>query len=113
MIFPRLLPLILADLLLAAHFLRFGGFSPAALALLFLITLFIRRSWIIRLWQALMFVATLVWIDTAIKLIRLRLALDLPWIRLAIIMALVIALTAFAGFWTENKRIKNYFRRQT
>jgi hypothetical protein len=106
----RFLPIILADVLLAAHFLRFSGIFPAALVLLLLVTLFIRRYWVVRLWQALMFIATLVWIDTAIKLIRLRLALDLPWLRLAVILALVILLTIFAGFWMESKKIKAFYR---
>jgi hypothetical protein len=112
MISVRLLPVILADLLLSAHFLRFSGVFPAALALLLLGTLFIRRSWVIRFWQALMFIATLVWIDSTIKLVQLRLMLELPWLRLAVIMMLVIALTVFAGFWMENKKIKTFYRQR-
>jgi hypothetical protein len=101
MISVRLLPVILADLLLSAHFLRFSGVFPAALALLLLGTLFI-----------LMFIATLVWIDSTIKLVQLRLMLELPWLRLAVIMMLVIALTVFAGFWMENKKIKTFYRQR-
>jgi hypothetical protein len=38
--------------------------------------------------------------------------LELPWLRLAVIMMLVIALTVFAGFWMENKKIKTFYRQR-
>jgi len=109
MIILRLLPIILADVLLAAHFLRFGGIIPAGLILLLLLTLFIRRWWIVRLWQVFLFAATLVWIQTSFKLVGARLAMGAPATRLTIIMAGVVLFNVFALFWLENKKIKAHY----
>ncbi len=105
----RLLPVIISDILLAAHFLRFYGFIPAVIILLLLLTLILRRKWIPRLWQGLLFIGTLMWIDTTANLLQIRLAMEMPWMRLLVIMGAVILFTIFSGFWLENKKLKSYF----
>lgn len=112
MIILRLLPIILADILLAAHFLRFNGIIPASLILLLLLTLFIRRWWIVRLWQVFLFAATLIWIEASFNLIGARMAMGAPAIRLIIIMAGVVLFNVFALFWLENKKIKTHYNRR-
>lgn len=112
MIILRLLPVILANILLAAHFLRFGGIILAGLILLLLLTLFIRKWWIVRLWQVILFAATLVWIETSFDLIGARMAMNAPATRLAIIMAGVVLFNVFALFWLENKKIKAHYNQK-
>ncbi len=109
MIFIRLLPVMFSALLIAAHFLRFYGLVLPAIFLLLLFTFAVRRKWVVRFWQVIMFLGTLVWIDTAANLVRMRSAMGLPWTRLAIIMGAVIIFTAFSGLWLENKHIKAYY----
>lgn len=113
MTFLRLLPVIFSDILLAAHFLRFYGLVPAAVVLLLLFSLLIRSIWVLRSWQGILMVAVLIWIKASINLVHARIALDLPWIRLSIIMIGVIAFTIFSGFWLENKKIRKYFNKNS
>ena len=109
MIFLRLLPIILSTLLLAAHILRFYGLTPAIVTFMLLLTLFLRKTWTIRLWQALLTIAIFVWIHTAFVLVRLRLELELDWRRLFLIMAGVMAFNIFSIFWLNNKNIKAFY----
>lgn len=109
MIFIRLLPIIFADILMAAHFLRFYGLLPALIILVLLLTLMIRNKWIIYLWQILLLAATLLWMDTTIDLVQIRIAQGIPWGRLLIIMIVVMLFTIFAGVWLENKKLKAFF----
>ena len=105
----RLLPVILAGLIFSAHVLRFYGWIPAIAAFLFLFTLSVGKSWILRLWQLYLAAATVVWIQATIGFVRYRMAMELPWTRLVIIMGLIVALTVFSIFWLETKNIKQYF----
>ncbi len=110
MIFFRLLPLIFSVLLLAAHFLRFHGLLPMAIFLMFLFLLVIRKMWVIRFWQVVLSLGTLLWIDTTFRLIQFRIAMNQPWLRMAIIMGVIIFFTAFSGIWLESRKIKDYYR---
>lgn len=107
----RLLPVILSALLLAAHFLRRETYLPALLILALLLILFVRKSWALRLWQAILGLGALVWIDTALAALRMRQAAGLPWMRMAAIMAAVTLLAIFSALWLENPRIKTFYNR--
>ena len=74
MIILRLLPIIFAQLLFAAHIMRSHGLIWALLVLSLLSTLFIRRDWLIRLWQVIVTLATVEWIRITIVIVQLRLA---------------------------------------
>lgn len=105
----RFVPIILSTLLFAAHVMRFYGVFPALAVLLLLFTLFIRRVWIIRLWQLFLIVAVLIWINTTIEFVRFRLATSMPWSRLLIIMLSVVLLNVFSILWLQHKRFHSYF----
>ncbi len=113
MIFVRLFPVIFSMMLFAAHFLRFSGLPTATVSLLLLLTLFIRRPWVLRFWQVVMLFATLMWIDTTFNLVHQRVEMGTPWGRLAIIMGVVIAFTVFSGIWLENKKIKSFYHKES
>lgn len=106
----RLLPMIFADLLFAAHILRFHGTVPAFLVVLLLITLLIRKPWIPHFWQVLLLLAVGEWIRVTILFVRYRLAMDMPYIRLLIIMGAVILFFIFVIFWWQNKRIEAFYQ---
>ena len=110
MILVRLLPLILATLLFAAHIMRFNGLPAALLVLALLVTLFIPRSWILNLWQVLIGLALIEWLRTAIILIKMRLVLDLPYVRLALIMAAVILFNGFVIYWLNHKKLRRFYK---
>jgi len=107
--FIRLLPIILAGLIFSAHLLRIYGVYPAILSLLFMVLLFIKNSWIRRLWQIYLVFATLVWINATVGFVQYRMATGMPWVRLIIIMGLIIALTVFSIFRLENKKVKEFY----
>ncbi len=107
--FVRLLPVLFSGLLISAHFMRAYGYLIGSLFLFLLFTLFIRKIWIIRLWQTLLSLAAIIWVFTTINLVQMRIEAQEPWLRLMLILGGVILLTIFSGFWMENKKIKNYF----
>ena len=109
--FIRLLPVLFSTLLISAHFMRAYGNLIGFLFLLLLFTLFIRKSWIIRLWQILLSFAAITWIFTTINLINLRIEIGQPWLRLAIILGAIIVFTVWSAFWMENKKTKNYYNK--
>jgi hypothetical protein len=106
MIILRLLPLIFAQLLFAAHIMRSFGSFWAILVLLLLLTLFIRREWIIRIWQVIIAFVTLEWIRTTIIIVKLRLAIEIPYTRLLIIMCAIILFNLFVIYWLQRPKVK-------
>lgn len=111
MIILRLLPLIFAQLLFAAHIMRSYGLFWAIVVLLLLFTLFIRREWIIRIWQVIIVFVILEWIRTTIVIIQLRLAVDMPYTRLLIIMCVVIIFNLFVIYWLQRPKVKTIYSR--
>lgn len=109
MILLRLLPVIISTLLSAAHVMRFNGPIRAMTVLGILLTLFIRKPWIIRLWQVLLTFATLKWVTIAIELVQMRIAFEMPYLWLAVILIAVITFNAFAIIWMQNEKIRVFY----
>ena len=109
--FVRLLPVLFSTLLISAHFMRAYGYLIGSLFLLLLFTLFIRKIWIIRLWQILLSLAAITWIFTTINLINLRIEIGQPWLRLAIILGAIIVFTVWSALWLKNKRINAFYNK--
>jgi len=109
MIVLRLLPLIFVQLLFVAHIMRSFGIIWAMAILILLFTLFIRREWIIRLWQIIIAFEIVEWIRTTIVIVQLRLAVEMPYLRLLIIMGVVILFSLFVIFWVQKSIIKKFY----
>ena len=107
--FVQFIPLILGDLLFAAHVLRFYGLIPALIVLAFMFTLLIRKEIVLMLWQLLFVISSLIWILATIDFIRFRLAEGLPWLRLLIIMSLLVFFSIFNIFWVRRKAFRDKF----
>ena len=91
----------LALLLLGAHYLRSGtlpGLAACAFGLV-LLGLAPSRRWARGLLQVGLAAGAVEWIWTALLLVQQRQALGQPWLRMALILALVAALT-LAGIAT-------------
>ena len=110
MITLRLVPVILSTLLFAAHVMRFNGPLWAMMVLGILLTLFIRKPWIIRLWQVLLTFATLKWVTIAIELVQMRIAFEMPYLRLAVILIAVVTFNVFAIIWMQDEKIRDFYR---
>jgi hypothetical protein len=104
------LPIVLALLLLAAHFLRYGNtvivVGIAALSGL----LFVRRAWAARIIQLVLVAGTVEWLRTLAMLVQERMALGAPYLRMAVILGLVAAVTAFAALLFQSKELKALYR---
>lgn len=92
------LPAVLSMLVLAAHFLR-GGAPVLALvcAAAPLLLLAWRRTWAVKLLQAMLILGSLLWIRTVIVHIDQREAAGRPWMRMAIILGAVALFTFLSG----------------
>jgi len=107
--FVQFIPLILGDLIFAAHILRFYGLIPAIIVVAFMFTLMIRKEIILILWQLLFVFSSIIWIFATIDFVRYRLTEGLPWFRLLIIMSLLILFSVFNIFWIRRKTFRERF----
>ena len=109
MIIIRLLPLLFAQLLFAAHIMRTYGLIWAIIVLVLLVILFIRRNWIIRIWQVIIAFEIIEWIRITIVIVQLRLAVEMPYVRLLIIMSAVILFNLFVIYWLQRPGIRAFY----
>ncbi len=107
--FYRLFPIIFSTILFSAHLLRFYGYVYPVALLALLLTLLVKKKWVIRLWQFLLLIAGIIWIKITISLILLRIDQHKPWLRLLIIMGAVILFNFFALLSTRSKKILAYY----
>ncbi|QDE30776.1 MULTISPECIES: hypothetical protein [Shewanella] len=93
----------LAYLLLGAHFLRFDQHILAIIAVSLPLLLLIRHAFIHTLLKlGLLISVVFVWSVSTFNFIDMRMSLEQPWLRLAIIMISVMAFTVFAAFSTNG-----------
>lgn len=104
--FIRLAPVVLSALLLAAHFSRHDIPLLVVLTLLSPLVLLIRRPWAARLAQTLLVLGTLEWIRTLVVLTRARQTAGEDWVRMALILGVVAAVTLASTlvFWIPTVR---------
>jgi len=93
----RALPVVLAALLLAAHFYRARIIPLAALSLALPLLLLVRERWSARAVQAGLLLGAVEWVRTLALFAGLRMEAGRPWARLAVILGAVAALTALSA----------------
>lgn len=104
------LPIILSLVVLAAHFLR-GGCLPLALALLALAALLaVRRPWVARLLQMVLTLGALEWIRTLVTLAMERSERGEPFLRMALILGVVAAVTLGSALLFETAKLRRFYR---
>lgn len=107
--FWRIPLLVLAYLLLAAHFMRFGAQLPMAVLALAPVLLFVRKRWAIQLLQVGLVIGVVaVWFPSTLEFINQRQSVGAPWLRLAAIMGGVMLFTLSAAWaihplWRDAK----------
>ena len=106
----RLIPVILSFLLLGAHFYRSGQVVLSGLCVAVLFLLFLRKSWVPRVFQLLLMLGLLEWLRSLYSFAAMRIAWDQPWMRLAIILGAVALFTALSGLVFRNKKLRSYYR---
>lgn len=109
MLMLRLIPIIVAALLLAAHFLRAGNFFASGVSLLAPLLLLVRERWSLVVLQVLAYVGAGFWLIATLEILQQRLALGLPWLRLVAILGGVTLFTIVAGLLLNSAAIKNRY----
>jgi hypothetical protein len=105
----RLLPVIVSFLLLAAHFYRAGTVIAAGLCVALPLLLFLRKSWVPRLFQILLVLGALEWLRTLYVFATMRIAFEQPWTRLALILGAVALFTALSGWVFRSRALKSFY----
>ena len=108
--FLRLIPAILAFLLLGAHFLRSGNIFLLGLCVLTPCLLLIKKRWILLLVRWLAYAGALVWIHTIFVLVRQRIITGDPWGRMLLILLGVMLFTIYAGYLLGSDGIRQRYR---
>ena len=106
----RVVLYIAASLLLAAHFLREGSLMLVAVSVLVPLLFVVRRPWSLVALQVAAYVASAIWIITAVALVQERLAMGRPWKLAVLILGAVAVLTAIAGALLNSRVIKERYR---
>jgi hypothetical protein len=88
----------LSFLVLAAHFFREGAWPLSIACIALAASLAWRRPWVTRLQQLALASGALVWAWTLFVLVQQRVAFGRPWGRLALILGVVMLLTAASAF---------------
>ena len=105
----RITLVIIAAVLLAAHFLRQSEFVLMFLCILTPLLLLIRKRWSLFALQLLMYLGAVIWLTTTVQFVQERLSSGEPWIRLVIILGVVILFTIMAGLLLNSAVIKEKY----
>lgn len=105
----RVIPVILAAILLAAHFLRSYSLLPMTLCLLAPFLLLVRKRWSLLTIQLSTIPAALIWLLTLYGIIQQRIFEGRSWTASAIILGVVAAFTFFAGWLLNSPAIKEHY----
>ena len=104
---------VFSALMMAAHFSRSDNLIMSIIALLLPLILFIRKEWVMRLYQILLLMGGLVWIERTIFLVKLRQRMNLPGFRLGVILGLVAAFTLGSILVFQNQKIRSIFTKDS
>lgn len=108
----RLIPMALASILMAAHFLRGGSLELALVSILVPFLLLIRKSWSLIAVQLSAYAAAGIWLLTTMDVIRDRMLAGKPWTLSAIILGSVTLFTVIAGMLLNSPRVKEKYSRR-
>ncbi len=105
----RAIPLMLAALVLGAHFLRADQVGLTAACIVFPAILMIRSRWVLRTIRIMALLAAAWWLLVTYTIFRVRLATDQPWLRMVLIMLAVAALTALVGRLFRSPQVQAHY----
>ena len=105
----RYIPVILAAILLAAHFLRSFSLLSMTLCLIAPFLLLIKKRWSLLTLQLLTIPAALTWLVTLSGIIEQRIFEGRSWTASAIILGVVALFTLFAGWLLNSLQVKEKF----
>lgn len=110
MLIVRLLLPAVSLLLLAAHFYRAGALAAAVLSVALLALLAVPRPWAARTLQVALVLGALEWLRTLAAFAAARIGLGQPYLRLALILGAVAAVTLAAAWIFQHRSLRARFR---
>ncbi len=105
----RIILLIIAWILLGAHFLRDWNLVVALACTLVPLLLFIKKRWGLILLQILTYAGVAVWLNTTYTIVQQRISIGAPWGRLVAILGGVALFTAVAGLLLNSAVMKGKY----
>jgi hypothetical protein len=105
----RLLPVVLALLLLAAHFLRAGLVPFVTLSLATAVLLAWRKPWVPKVVQVVLGLATIVWVRVLVVTLAARMASGAPYLRMSFIIGGVALATALAILLLRTAAVRRWY----
>lgn len=105
----RYLPIILAAVLMAAHFLRSFSLVPMAICLLAPFLLLIKKRWSLLTLQFLTIPAAIIWMITLYGIIQERSFEHRSWTASAVILGVVAFFTLLAGWLLNSPEVKEHY----
>jgi len=105
----RITLLVLAAILIAAHFLRTSSILPMLLCLAAPFLLLIKKRWSLLAVQALTVIAALIWLLTLQGIIQERLIEGRSWVPSAIILGVVTVYTLLTGWLLNSPVVKEKY----
>lgn len=110
MSFVLLLPAILSLIVLGAHCMRMGTPYLMVIPLAALVLLIWPRRWVARLAQVTLIIGALEWLRAMTGYVSVRMQLDMPWLRLAIILGGVALFTLLSSLVFRTQRLRRRYR---
>ena len=102
--------IVLSLTVLGAHFLRDGN-TPLVAACLILIGLLpVRHIVVARLVQTALVLGALEWLWTLYRLLEVRIALDQPYTRMTVILAVVASITLCSALLFQTQTLREIYR---
>jgi len=105
----RLIPLVIAYPLLAAHFLRGGNPFLTMLCLLIPFLLLIKKRWSLIIVQGSLFLGAWIWVRAAIIIIHERMMLGISWWKVLIILGPIALFTLLAGLLLNSSVVRDKY----
>jgi hypothetical protein len=105
----RITLLVLASVLMAAHFLRSFAILPMLICLAAPFLLLVKKRWSLFTLQALTVVAAVIWLMTLNGIIQERVLEGRSWTASAIILGVVAGYTLLTGWLLNNPVVKEKY----
>lgn len=112
MVLLLLLPAVVSLLVFGAHLFRAGAFFLMLPVLFALFVLFVRRGWVARFLEVLLFLAALEWGRAALFLALEREDQGQPWLRAVLILGVVALFTLFSAALLETRTMLRFYPRR-
>jgi len=108
--FLQLLPVFLSIILISAHFYRANEQYLAYILIATPFLLIIKKKFIARGMQVILFLSTIEWWTTVYKIIQIRRQYQMPWMRFGLIMGSVAVFTLLSIIVFETKILKRIYK---